>query len=180
MRESRRMKNIVLIGMPACGKSVAGVLLAKSLKMNFLDTDLMIQERSGKSLQDIIDQDGMDIFKKTEESVLLSINTENTVIATGGSAVYYHDAMDHLGSNGIIVYIDASLETIVQRLDNIRTRGVAIKKGQTLAELYSARAPLYERFAEITVKSENDLETTVANIITALKKLDIKDPEKNL
>ena len=124
------MKNIILIGMPACGKSVTGVILAKSLKMNFIDADLLIQERAGKSLQDIINADGIETFKSIEEEVLNAINAKNTVIATGGSAVYYDSAMRHLKENGVVVYIEASLATIKKRLKNIRTRGVAMEKGR--------------------------------------------------
>ena len=133
------MKNIILIGMPACGKSVTGVILAKSLKMNFIDADLLIQERAGKSLQDIINADGIETFKSIEEEVLNAINVKNTVIATGGSAVYYDSAMRHLKENGVVVYIEASLATIKKRLKNIRTRGVAMEKGQTIDSLYEMR-----------------------------------------
>lgn len=164
------MKNIILIGMPACGKSVTGVILAKAFKMNFFDTDLMIQERAGKSLQDIIDQDGIDVFKRNEEEALLALDMENTVIATGGSAVYYPEAMKHMKKSGIVVYIEAPLETIEKRLNNMKTRGIAIKKGQTLAELYAAREPLYRQFADITVKSEDDIEVTVANMADMILK----------
>ena len=136
------MKNVILIGMPACGKSVTGVILAKSLKMNFIDADLLIQENAGKSLQDIINNDGIDVFKKIEEEVLCSIDVHNTVIATGGSAVYYDSAMRHLKKNGVAVYIEASLSTIKKRLKTIRTRGVAMEKGQTIDSLYEMRVPL--------------------------------------
>ena len=142
------MKNIILIGMPACGKSVTGVILAKSLKMNFIDADLLIQERAGKSLQDIINADGIETFKSIEEEVLNAINVKNTVIATGGSAVYYDSAMRHLKENGVVVYIEASLATIKKRLKNIRTRGVAMEKGQTIDSLYEMRVPLYEKYAD--------------------------------
>ena len=147
------MKNIILIGMPACGKSVTGVILAKSLKMNFIDADLLIQERAGKSLQDIINADGIETFKSIEEEVLNAINAKNTVIATGGSAVYYDSAMRHLKENGVVVYIEASLATIKKRLKNIRTRGVAMEKGQTIDSLYEMRVPLYEKYADCTVRS---------------------------
>ena len=146
------MKNIILIGMPACGKSVTGVILAKSLKMNFIDADLLIQERAGKSLQDIINADGIETFKSIEEEVLNAINAKNTVIATGGSAVYYDSAMRHLKENGVVVYIEASLATIKKRLKNIRTRGVAMEKGQTIDSLYEMRVPLYEKYADCTVR----------------------------
>ena len=168
------MKNIILIGMPACGKSVTGVILAKSLKMNFIDADLLIQERAGKSLQDIINADGIETFKSIEEEVLNVINVKNTVIATGGSAVYYDSAMRHLKENGVVVYIEASLATIKKRLKNIRTRGVAMEKGQTIDSLYEMRVPLYEKYADCTVRSHRyRAENTVEDIISGLEKIKI-------
>lgn len=168
------MKNIILIGMPACGKSVTGVILAKSLKMNFIDADLLIQERAGKSLQDIINADGIETFKSIEEEVLNAINVKNTVIATGGSAVYYDSAMRNLKENGVVVYIEASLATIKKRLKNIRTRGVAMEKGQTIDSLYEMRVPLYEKYADCTVRSHRyRAENTVEDIISGLEKIKI-------
>ena len=168
------MKNIILIGMPACGKSVTGVILAKSLKMNFIDADLLIQERAGKSLQDIINADGIETFKSIEEEVLNAINVKNTVIATGGSAVYYDSAMRHLKENGVVVYIEASLATIKKRLKNIRTRGGAMEKGQTIDGLYEMRVPLYEKYADCTVRSHRyRAENTVEDIISGLEKIKI-------
>ena len=168
------MKNIILIVMPACGKSVTGVILAKSLKMNFIDADLLIQERAGKSLQDIINADGIETFKSIEEEVLNAINVKNTVIATGGSAVYYDSAMRHLKENGVVVYIEASLATIKKRLKNIRTRGVAMEKGQTIDSLYEMRVPLYEKYADCTVRSHRyRAENTVEDIISGLEKIKI-------
>lgn len=168
------MKNIILIGMPACGKSVTGVILAKSLKMNFIDADLLIQERAGKSLQDIINADGIETFKSIEEEVLNAINVKNTVIATGGSAVYYDSVMRHLKENGVVVYIEASLATIKKRLKNIRTRGVAMEKGQTIDSLYEMRVPLYEKYADCTVRSHRyRAENTVEDIISGLEKIKI-------
>ena len=168
------MKNIILIGMPACGKSVTGVILAKSLKMNFIGADLLIQERAGKSLQDIINADGIETFKSIEEEVLNAINVKNTVIATGGSAVYYDSAMRHLKENGVVVYIEASLATIKKRLKNIRTRGVAMEKGQTIDGLYEMRVPLYEKYADCTVRSHRyRAENTVEDIISGLEKIKI-------
>ncbi len=164
------MKNIVLIGMPACGKSVTGVVLAKALKMKFIDTDLMIQERAGKSLQEIIDVDGIEKFKETEREVLNSLNAENAVIATGGSAVYYGDAMKHLGKNSVILYIKIGLSDVKRRLRNIKTRGVAMGKGQSLEDLYRERTPLYERYADITVTSNRySMEKTVAEMIKKVR-----------
>ena len=165
-------ENIILIGMPACGKSVTGVVLAKSLQMNFLDTDLLIQEAAGKGLQDIINEDGMDAFKELEEKVLCGVDATHTVIATGGSAVYYPKAMEHLKKLGRIVYIHVSVETILQRLNNITTRGVAMSKDQGIAELYEERKPLYEAYAEITVESGvGSMEETVADIVEKMEEL---------
>lgn len=129
------MKNIILTGMPACGKSVAGVILAKVLRMKFIDTDLLIQEKEGAGLQDIIDKRGIEYFMRTEEEILSSLKEKNAVIATGGSAVYYPQAMAQLKKTGIVVYIEAPLEEIKKRLRNIKTRGVAMEKGQTIEEL---------------------------------------------
>lgn len=162
--------NIVLIGMPSCGKSVTGVVLAKILNKKFVDGDLLIQEKAGKGLQAIINEDGIEAFKKLEEDVLGSIDVTNAVIATGGSAVYYDSAMQHLKKDGIIVYIDVPLQDIKKRLRNIKTRGVAMGKGQTLDDLYALRKPLYEKYAEVTVKSSNkqSMEDTVEDILNKL------------
>ena len=165
-------ENIVLIGMPACGKSVTGVVLAKSLQMNFLDTDLLIQETAGKGLQDIINEDGMESFKQLEEEVLCDVQATHTVIATGGSAVYYPKAMEHLKKLGRIVYIHVSVETILQRLNNITTRGVAMSRDQGIAELYEERKPLYEKYAEVTAESGGgSMEETVADIVEKMEEL---------
>lgn len=163
-------KNIVLIGMPSCGKSVTGVILAKILNKKYIDGDLLIQEKTGRGLQDIINNDGIDAFKKIEEKVLLSINEENAVIATGGSAVYYESVMKHLSENGIVVYIDVPIEDLKKRLKNIKTRGVAMGKGQTLDDLYNMRKPLYEKYAEITVESNNSysMEDTVEKMVAKI------------
>ena len=162
--------NVVLIGMPSCGKSVTGVVLAKILNKKFVDGDLLIQERAGNGLQAIINEDGIDAFKKLEEEVLGSIDVTNAVIATGGSAVYYDSAMQHLKKDGIILYIDVPIEDIKKRLRNIKTRGVAMGKGQTLDDLYALRKPLYEKYAEVTVKSSNkqSMEDTVEDILNKL------------
>lgn len=163
-------RNIVLTGMPGCGKSVTGVVLAKSLNKSFVDTDLLIQEREGRSLQDIINEDGTERFKEIEREVLVSLDTENTVIATGGSAVYYPDAMEHLREGGDIIYIEAPLEVIEKRLKNIKTRGVAMEKGQSIAELYALREPLYRKYADITVMTDRgSVERTVEKMIDALR-----------
>lgn len=166
------MNNIVLIGMPACGKSSAGVLLAKTLRKNFVDTDLLIQKYEGKLLQEIIDERGNAYFRDVEDAVVGNFNGDNYVIATGGSAVYSHDNMQRFRDNGdTIVYIKVPCEEIVRRLSNIATRGVTLAPGQTIENLYEERIPLYEKEADIIVDTEGlDLEETVTGIAAALDK----------
>ncbi len=147
------MNNIVLIGMPACGKSTFGVVLAKTLGMSFVDTDLLIQEEEETLLQTIINERGMEEFLQIEERVLSHVSAEHTVIATGGSAVYSDKAMNHLGSIGRIVYIRLPLEEIEARLDNIQTRGIAMSNGETIADLYHRRTPLYEKYADVVLET---------------------------
>ena len=158
------MKNIILIGMPACGKSSVGVILAKTAAMSFVDTDLLLQEKEGRKLQYIIDNQGMDEYLKIEERILSSVNEENAV--TGGSAVYSERAMAHLKSVGTVVYLKLSLSEIDRRLKNIKTRGIAMGPGETLADLYDYRVPLYERYADITIDAEGlTIEETIAEIL---------------
>ena len=147
------MKNIILIGMPACGKSTFGVVLAKTLGMSFVDTDLQIQEKTGRLLQDIIDHDGMDAFLEIEESLLTHVEAENTVIATGGSAVYSDRGMKYLRTIGEVIYIRLPLEEINRRLNNIKTRGIAMSPGESLEDIFNKRAPLYEKYADIIMDS---------------------------
>ncbi len=159
-----------MIGMPACGKSTVGVILAKTLGKNFLDTDLLIQIREGDLLQNLIDEKGMESFLAAEEKALLSIDIENTVIATGGSAVYSDAAMKHLSGLGDIVYLELSYESICERLDNINTRGIAMGEGETFRSLYEKRIPLYEKYADIRVNVEGlNVEESVEAIISALQ-----------
>ena len=148
------MKNIVLIGMPGAGKSTVGVILAKVLGYHFIDSDLLIQEREQCLLKDIIDRDGLDGLIAIEEQVNSEINTEHTVIATGGSVIYGSKAMEHLRNIGIVVYIRLSYETIDERLDNIKQRGVVFREGQTLQSLYEERCPLYEKYAHLIIDAE--------------------------
>ncbi len=162
--------NIVLTGMPGCGKSTIGVLLAKALQMGFTDCDLHIQKRCGMSLQEIIDTQGLEAFLKEEEDTIISINEDFSVIATGGSAVYSQRAMSHLKKNGIVVYISLPIEDIEGRLTNIKTRGVAMEKGTTVADLYKERLPYYEKYADIVINAHGlDIEETVDKTITAIK-----------
>lgn len=165
-------KNIVLTGMPACGKSTVGIILAKTLGFNFLDTDLLIQQSEGRLLQDIIDRDGISNFLQIEEAVLRDIEIKNTVIATGGSAVYSQISMENLKNNGIIVYIRLRLDSVENRLSNIRTRGIAMNPGDSLSSIYHKRIPLYEKYADITVDGDDKTpEKVMEEIAEALYKL---------
>lgn len=145
------MKNIVLIGMPGAGKSTIGVLLAKTLLMDFCDTDLIIQKQTGMSLCDIINDEGTDEFIKLENKVIASQSFENCVVATGGSAIYGKEAMQKLRSGGTSVYLKVDVNELEKRICDIHTRGIAMKEGTSIAELYAERAPLYEKYADITV-----------------------------
>ncbi len=148
------MKNIVLIGMPGAGKSTIGVLLAKSMLMDFVDTDLLIQRKFSDSLCGIIAERGVEEFLGIENDVICENNFENCVVATGGSAVYGREAMEKLRDDGTAVYLKLSPEELERRIDNIHTRGIAMKEGTTIAALYAERSPLYEKYADITVDCE--------------------------
>ena len=164
------MDNIVLIGMPGAGKSTVGVLLAKTLGYAFLDTDLVIQEREGRLLQDLVDQLGVEAFLDREAAAVCSVDCRRTVIATGGSVVCRDGAMEHLRKLGRIVYLRLPLEELERRLHNISTRGIAMAPGETLAHIHSYRAPLYQRYADLTVEvGRQTLEETVAQVVSALK-----------
>ena len=163
------MKNIVLIGMPSSGKSTLGVVLAKTLRMQFVDTDLIIQQKTGKRLQELINENGTDFFLKTEQEIVCSLDLEGFVIATGGSVVLSDKAMQSLKDNSVIIYLEASLEELDLRLNNIKTRGIAMEKGESLESVYIKRKPLYERYADIIVSSENSFEATVEIIVREIK-----------
>lgn len=145
------MKNIVLIGMPGAGKSTIGVILAKSLLFDFCDTDLSIQKATAESLCDTISKIGIDGFISLEENVICAQSFINSVVATGGSAVYGEKAMKKLKENGLIVYLKVNPNELQNRIKNIHTRGIAMKEGTTIAELYEERAPLYEEYADVTI-----------------------------
>jgi shikimate kinase len=165
------MKNIVLIGMPGAGKSTVGVILAKVLGYNFIDSDLLIQEQENCLLKDIIDRDGLEGLIAVEEQVNSEINVENSVIATGGSVIYGTKAMEHLRKIGTVVYIQLSYETIDNRLDNIKQRGVVFRDGQTLKSLYEERSPLYEKYAHVTIDAEGlsmeEVMDKISNVINS-------------
>lgn len=145
------MKNIILIGMPGAGKSTVGVLLAKKLLMSFTDTDLIIQKQYEKPLCDILKAHGKQEFIRMESEVLCSLEVRDSVIATGGSAVYTEKAMRHLKQNGITVYLKLSSDEIKDRIDNLNTRGIAMDNGETLDDIFAERAPLYEKYADIII-----------------------------
>lgn len=161
--------NIVLIGMPGAGKSTLGVLLAKAINYGFVDTDLIIQRQSGKKLYQIIGDNGIDYFLKLENDTIKKLQVSNTVIATGGSAVYGEEAMDNLKKIAVIVYIRLSCDEIKNRVGNIKTRGIVMKAGKTMEDIYEERVPLYEKYADIVVDGEGtSIETCVERVLTAL------------
>ncbi len=165
------MKNIVLIGMPASGKSTLGVVLAKTLGMDFVDTDLMIQKAQGKRLQDIILQQGLVPFMGIEEDILTGLELENSIISTGGSAVYSEKAMAHLKEMGRILYLHVPFEEIQRRLRNITTRGIVMNPGTTLRQLFDERVPLYRRYADLIIDcAGKSLEQCVSQIIHSFTK----------
>ena len=164
------MNNITLIGMPGAGKSTIGVVLAKVLGYQFLDSDLLIQKQEKSRLSEIIEEEGYKGFKDVENRVNASIEAENTVIATGGSVVYCEEAMEHLKSIGTVVYLKLSLNALSKRLGNLKGRGVLLREGQTLTNLYEERTPLYEKYADIVIDEEGkDLEASLEILLKTLK-----------
>lgn len=145
------MENMILIGMPTAGKSTIGVVAAKRLGYGFIDSDLLIQEQEGCLLKDIIEEKGIDGFLAIENQVNRDIITDRSVIAPGGSAIYCKEAMEHFKKIGTVIYLQASYETIAGRLENIKGRGVVLRDGQTLKDLYEERIRLCEQYADLTV-----------------------------
>lgn len=143
--------NIVLIGMPGAGKSTVGVVLAKRLGYHFIDSDLVIQDRYDKLLHELIEEHGVEGFWRIEEEVNASLTPRRSVIATGGSVIYGPRAMEHLREIGTVVYLKLPLEEVAERLGDLNARGVTLMPGQTLADLYAERVPLYERYAHQVV-----------------------------
>lgn len=158
--------NIVLIGMPTAGKSTVGVILAKMMGYQFIDSDLVIQTKEDRLLKDIIAEQGVDGFLQIENRINADIHATNSIIATGGSVVYGEEAMEHLRAIGKVVYIKLSYETILSRLSNAKQRGVVLREHQTLMDLYEERCPLYEKYAHFVVDGENlDIEEVVNKIL---------------
>ncbi|CCZ34866.1 shikimate kinase [Firmicutes bacterium CAG:646] len=163
------MENIVLIGMPGVGKSTVGVILAKELGYQFIDADLLIQKQEKRLLREIIAQEGVDGFIQIENQVNASIETDRTVIATGGSVVYGREAMEHLKKISTVVYLKLSYQALKKRLGNLKNRGVVLREGQTLRDLYKERVVLYEKYADIVIDEENKgIEETLQYILKEL------------
>ena len=164
-------KNLIFIGMPAVGKSTVGIVVAKRLGMKFIDTDLLIQEREKKLLREIIAEAGQDGFLKIENRVNASLNVENAVISPGGSVIYCEEAMAHYKKIGTVVYLKASYQTIKRRIRNPKKRGVVLREGQTLRDLYDERVPYFKKYADITVCEDGcRIEETIENVLNAVKK----------
>ncbi len=161
--------NIVLIGMPGSGKSTVGVLLAKIIGYDFIDSDLLIQAREKKKLYEIINEKGLDAFNQIENEVNASIHVTNTVIATGGSVVYGKEAMEHLKKIGTVVFLDVSLYELKKRIRNMATRGISMRPGQTLDDLYNERKELYNKYCDIKINcSGKSLTKNAESIAKAL------------
>ncbi len=155
MRQSK--DNVILIGMPGAGKSTVGVVLAKRLGYGFVDSDLVIQERYGKLLHELIEERGVEGFWKLENDVNASLGPHRSVVATGGSAVYGGEAMEHLREIGTVFYLKLTCGEIACRLGDLNARGVTLRPGQTLEDLYRERTPLYEKYAHVTVECEGKM-----------------------
>ena len=161
--------NIVLIGMPGSGKSTVGVILAKVLGYSFIDSDLLIQKAEKKLLKEIIAREGQEGFLKIENRVNASIETEKSVIATGGSVVYCQEAMEHLKEIGTVIYLQLDYPILRRRLGNLIGRGVVLKEGQTLKDLYEERVPLYEKYAYYIIdEKKTNAEGTLQKILEIL------------
>ena len=161
--------NVILIGMPGCGKSCMGRALSKKLNMKLIDTDRLIEAKTGKKLQEYIDENGIDGFRAVEEETLLSVVGDGLVISTGGSAVYYDAVMKHFKKLGAVVYLYVGVDIIKQRLGDFSRRGVVLKPGQTVDGLYAERTKLYEKYADIVVNCNGtDYQSYQASLIEAL------------
>jgi len=157
--------NIVLVGMPGSGKSTVGVLLSKLTRRGFVDTDVLIQSSTGRALQDIVDEDGYLALRRIEEDVLVGLSPRNHVIATGGSAVYSARAMEHLKAAGVVVFLKVNMDTLLARVKDYETRGLAKRKDQTLADLFAERSALYTKYADITISCDGTGHDAVCSMI---------------
>ena len=167
---TKNYSNVVLIGMPGAGKSTVGVILAKKTSRGFVDTDVLIQTSQGRTLQDIVDKDGYRVLRQIEEDILLGLSVQNQVIATGGSAVYSHQAMTHLKSEGVVIFLHADLDVLLARVQDFSTRGLAKRPDQSFAELFDERFALYAKYADITIKCDRITQEQVCErIITNMR-----------
>lgn len=158
--------NVVLIGMPSCGKSTIGVVLAKALGYRFVDSDLVIQEQTGLLLSEIIDSKGLMEFNQIENEINASLDCHKSVISTGGSVIYGKEAMEHLASIGTVVYLELPYGELCERIGDLTARGVSIREGQTFRDLYEERCPLYEKYADVTVHTD---QLSIREVVQLLK-----------
>ena len=164
--------NIVLIGMPGVGKSTVGVILAKVLGYQFIDADLVIQEQEKRLLREIIAEEGTEGFIQVENRVNATLEAHHAIIATGGSVVYGKEAMEHLQEIGTVIYLEVVYPELEKRLEDIKGRGVVLRDGQTLYDLYLERTPLYEKYADIRISETGlDIEQTVEQIVDGITNL---------
>ena len=169
------MKNIVLIGMPGTGKSVVGHALAQRLNYTFVDLDESIVEATGKTLPEILREDGLEEFFRIEEKIGMELDRTNTVVSTGGSMVLYEDAMAHLRENGVIVWLETPLSQIAERMPlNLTDRGIAAPAGMTLRQIYEQREPLYAKYADLIVVSRDSADGTAREVLQMLRTVGIE------
>ena len=162
--------NIILIGMSGSGKSTLGVVLAKRLGYDFVDTDILIQQKYHKLLQEIIDSEGNAEFARKEEKVLSEVDFKRTVISTGGSAIYYEKAMENLKRQGLVVYLAVPYEEIMRRIISPAKRGILIPEGLTLEDVWREREPLYRKYADVVLPVMREkVETTVQRLQQAIE-----------
>lgn len=163
-------QSVILVGMPGAGKSTVGVILAKALGMPFLDTDLLIQQKEGALLQEIIDRKGADYFMDCERRHIVEESFVGQVVATGGSVVYSADAMQHLKQFGPVVYLEVSPEELMRRVKNFEARGIVKTDGETLSEILQQRRKLYETYQDMTISCDGlHIEQVVSQIVERLK-----------
>lgn len=164
------MKNVVLIGMPGCGKSTCGVLAAKALCKEFVDTDLVIQQREKMPLQAIINEKGNDYFAVAEESAICGLKVENAVVATGGSVVYSSKAMAHLSEHTCVIYLRISFATMLKRIADMSSRGILLREGESIDAMFHERESLYREYADRIVDcDDNEIEETVSEIVKSVR-----------
>ena len=172
---------ITFIGMPGSGKSCMGRAMAGKLKMKLIDSDKLIEKRCGKKLQELIDEVGVDEFRRIEEETLLSISGDNLIISTGGSAVYSDAGMRHLKELGKVFYLFCSCDTVKKRIGDFSKRGIVLKPGQTISDLYNERAPLYKKYADVTILCDGEAYPQYQSaVIRAAKRYKTKDKEHSV